>query len=176
MTFRFLGRGGTHYRVADPDWEDPLDGSYAQASGGRWNAPGSFPIVYLNATVEVARANVLRRFAGQPFGVLDLRDDRRPVLIEADVPEDEYVDVVTQEGCTAAGLPSTYPRDMTGGILQWDACRPIGQSAWDQGLPGIAACSAALPDDVGAEELAWFQREGSSLSAGNRRSFDEWFE
>lgn len=175
MTFRLIPRGGAHYRVTDPDWDDPLDGSFAQASGGRWNAAGSFPVVYLNATVEVARANAIRRFDGQPFGLLELREDRRPVLIETDVPQDEYVDAVTTRGCRAAGLPATYPVDVHGDIVSWDVCQPIGQAAWDADHPGIAARSAAIPNDAGAEELVWFQRSGSELSVSDRRSFEEWF-
>ena len=35
-------------RITDPAWTDPLDPSFAQRQGGRWNPPGSFPTLYLN--------------------------------------------------------------------------------------------------------------------------------
>lgn len=55
MTFRRVRRGGIFHRLADPDWDDPLDGSYAKVHGGRWNPPESFPVLYLNADENVAR-------------------------------------------------------------------------------------------------------------------------
>ena len=48
-------RGGEYNRLADPAWQDPLDTSFAKSMGGRWNAPGSFEVLYLNRDVRVAR-------------------------------------------------------------------------------------------------------------------------
>ncbi len=175
MTLSSIRRGGAYFRVADPDWEDPLDGSYAQTSGGRWNADTSFPVVYLSATIDVARANVLRRFHGQPFSVMDLREDRRPVLVETRVPKDDYIDIVTDAGCIGAGLPRTYPIDASGGGVPWSACQPVGQKAWDQGSSGIAARSAALAPPVVGEELAWFQRDEAALVPSIQKAFQDWF-
>lgn len=163
-------------RVADPSWRRPLDGSHAAERGGRWNAPGSFPVVYLCSTVQTARANVLRRFDGLPYSVLDLLPDRRPVLIETDVREHRPVDVVSDAGCRAAGLPETYPLDADGREVGWDRCQPIGRNAWDQGEAAIACRSAAArPGDAG-EELAWFVRgREDRLRTRRRRAFDDWF-
>src|SRR5947199_199474 len=58
---RTVERRGAYVRVADPGWRDPLDGRHARARGGRWNPPESFPVVYLCATLGVARANVIRK-------------------------------------------------------------------------------------------------------------------
>lgn len=180
MKLRRIRRGGEHYRVADPSWKNPLDGRFAGRRGGRWNPPDSFPVVYLNASLEVARANVLRRFAGQPFGPEDLDSEEAPVLVIAEVPRDRYVDVVTDEGCEAAGLPVTYPRDGDA-LVGWDRCQPVGQRAWDEGAPGIAGRSAApgmAPED---EELAWLDRGTGGTTSGKRlrkvriEPFEEWF-
>lgn len=84
--------------MADSDWSDPLDTSYAARSGGRWNPPGSFGVLYLNATTDVACANVVRQLAGQPFGPEDLDPDSAPVLVSVQVPENSYVDAVTARG------------------------------------------------------------------------------
>ncbi|HEU4355021.1 MAG TPA: RES domain-containing protein, partial [Actinomycetota bacterium] len=157
MRFRHLSRGGPYVRVADPDWRLPLDGSYAAERGARWNPPGSFAVVYLGSTVAVARGNVLRRFAGLPYSVLDLLPERRPVLVETEVRAHRAVDVVTDAGARAAGLPTTYPRDDDGTEVRWDRCQPVGQAAWDQGETSIACRSTAAPLDQG-EELAWFVR------------------
>jgi len=111
---RTIRRGGAYLRVADPGWRDPLDGGYAGARGGRWNPPESFPVVYLCASVAVARAVVLGKLEAQPFGPEDLAPATAPVLVAASVTEDRYVDVVTARGCASAGLPETYPRDRAG--------------------------------------------------------------
>ena len=36
------------WRIADPAWTNPLDPSFAQRQGGRWNPPDSFPTLYLD--------------------------------------------------------------------------------------------------------------------------------
>lgn len=169
-----IRRGGRYLRVADPDWEDPLSGEYAKARGGRWNAPGSFPVVYLNRDERVARANVLHRFAGLPYGPEDLDPSTAPVLVGAEVPRGRYVDVVTNEGCRAAGLPESYPRDAQGETVAHETCRLIGSAAWVAGSPGIACRSAAPAAPEDGEELAWFDR-GAGLTAADVRPFDDWF-
>ena len=133
MRFRHVTRSGRSVRVADPDWRQPLDPSFATLRGGRWNPPSSFPVLYLCATVAVAREVVLGRFAGLPYGLLDLRSDRRPVLIETDVPTHRAVDVVTDAGCRAASLPVTYPYDARGRKIGWARTQPIGEAAWEPG-------------------------------------------
>ena len=162
--------------MADPTWLRPLDPLFAAERGGRWNPPGSFPVLYLCATRDVARANVLRRFAGLPYALLDVLPDRRPVLIETDVPERRAVDVVTDAGCRAAGVPITYPFHRRGGVVAWARTQPIGAVAWHQGEAALAARSAALSKGERGEELAWFVRtKDDRLRVAARRRFDDWF-
>ena len=173
MRFRHVRRGGRYLRVADPAWARPLDGRYARDRGGRWNPPGSFPVVYLFGAIDVARSFVLARFEGLPYSAFDLRVESGPDLVETEIRPDRFVDVVTDEGCRAAGLPVTYPRTSRGGLVPHERCRPIGLAAWDQGEAGIACRSAtARPADTG-EELAWFARTG--LRTRRRRAFADWF-
>jgi RES domain-containing protein len=172
---RTLRRGGAYLRVADPGWRDPLDGSYAQARGGRWNPPRSFPVVYLCATVPVARAVVLGKLDGQPFGPEDLDPATAPVLITASVPDGRYVDVITSSGCASVGVPETYPKDRAHRRIGWERCQPIGEAAWEAGAAGIACRSAAPKAPPGGEELAWFQRSRRRLRRRRTRSFDDWF-
>jgi len=176
MRFRHVTRGGPYVRVADPAWLRPLDPRFAQELGGRWNPPGSFPVVYLCATRDVARAVVLRRFEGLPYGVIDLLPSRAPVLVESDVPEGQHVDVVNDAGCRAAGLPTTYPLDGRGRPIPWGRTRPVGEAAWEQGERGIACRSAATAKRERGEELAWFVRGSvDRLRATRRRAFEDWF-
>ena len=174
MTPLLVTRGGVYVRVADPDWDDPLNGEYAKARGGRWNAPGSFPVVYLNGDERVARANLLQRFAGLPYGPEDLEPSVAPVLVSTDVPEADFVDVVSEAGCEAVGLPADYPVDGAGGRVSHAACQPVGRTAWDAGLPGIACRSAAPAAPQGGEELAWFARADPLVPLAVRR-FTDWY-
>lgn len=175
MRFRHVERGGRYLRVADPSWVRPLDGRYARDRGGRWNPPGSFAVVYLFQALDVARSFVLGRFEGHPYSAFDLRPEAGPDLVETDVPPDRFVDVVTDDGCRAAGLPTSYPREADGSTVPHERCRPIGQAAFDQGEPGIACRSAtARPNDAG-EELAWFDRGPRGLRTRRRRPFPDWF-
>lgn len=174
MTPLLVTRGGVYVRVADPDWNDPLSGEFAKARGGRWNAPGSFPVVYLNGDERVARANVLQRFAGLPYGPEDLEPSAAPVLVSTIVPEDDFVDVVNEAGCVAAGLPATYPAGDDGVPVSYAACQLVGQEAWDADRPGIACRSAAPAAPPSGEELARFGR-GEPLRPLEVRRFPDWF-
>ena len=168
---RSIRRGGPYLRVAEPGWADPLDGGFAAQRGGRWNPPESFAVVYLCRSVEVARANVYRKLAGQPYGPEDLQSGSGPVLVRTAVPEDRYLNVITDAGCRDAGLPATYPLDSRRRIVPWRRCQPIGLRTWEAGLPGVAARSAATGG--GGEELAYFGQR--KLRRRAVRSFEDWF-
>jgi RES domain-containing protein len=176
MRFRHVTRGGPYERVADPAWLRPLDPRFARERGGRWNPPRSFPVVYLCATRDVARAVVLRRFEGLPYGVVDLLPSRAPVLIATDVPEGRLVDVVDDAGCHATGLPVSYPLDGRGRTIAWARTQPVGETAWEQGERGIACRSSAMARRERGEELAWFVRGSADrLRIDRRRAFEDWF-
>jgi hypothetical protein len=152
-----------------------MDGTHAMALGGRWNPPRSFSVVYLNATEQVARANIDRRFSIHPFSSDDVIEERLPVLIETDVPSAGFVDITSDLGCVKAGLPDTYPLDVNGKEVPHAVCYPIGREAFDVGEPGIACRSAAIPHPPYFEELAWFQRGDGPLPAISRRTFSDWY-
>jgi RES domain-containing protein len=176
VRFRHTTRSGRFVRVADPEWRQPLDPSFAAVHGGRWNPPASFPVLYLCASPAVARDVVLGRFAGLPYGLLDVRSDRRPVLIETDVPSHRAADVVTDAGCRAASLPATYPFDTRGRKIGWTRTQPIGEAAWAEHERSIACRSAAIPKGGDGEELAWFVRgRADRLVISARHPFDDWF-
>ena len=168
MTFLLVRRGGRYFRVADRDWVDPLDGSYSRAHGGRWNAKDSFAVVYLERSIDGARAYVRHKHRGKPWQIEHL--DPGPDLVDTDVAEDDFVDITSDAGIAAAGLPMDYP-DGVG----WAACAPVGERAFDEGHPGIACRSASWSAPPGTEELAWFQRDGATLPVVNRHRFKDWY-
>jgi RES domain-containing protein len=56
---------GVAYRAVSPryaDSGDVLSGLGSQLHGGRWNAPGTFPVIYGSLTPETAMAEVLSSF------------------------------------------------------------------------------------------------------------------
>lgn len=162
---------GAHLRVADPDWLDPLDPTFAaQGRGQRWNPPG-LPCLYLNHDRATARANVARKYVGLPYGPEDLDPTTGPLLVEVDVPIGTAADAYTDDGLAELGLPTTYPFDGSGGVIPHDVCQPLGQGAFDAGLDGVDARSAAAGGD---RELAWFPR-GRVLAARPATPFDEWW-
>ena len=171
--------GGTYSRVADPDWDDPLDTDFSVAAGGRWNAPGTFPVLYLNETVGAARANVSMRLAEQRrLGItIDMLDPLGlPVLVDVLVSPGTAVDLTSDVGLAAVGLPLSYPLDASGEQVDHAYCRPIGAAAHEaqhQGIRARCAAPGAGRDDL---ELSWFRDNGGSVElTGKPRSFRDWF-
>lgn len=172
MTPKHLRRGGTHYRVCDPSWKNPADISFSLRYGGRWNQPGEFGTLYLNADIAVATANARRSIAsvfGNAVALTDIRPERRPDLQLFTVTPSAFVDAVTPGGIDALGLPTVYPHG-----CEHDACRAIARVLYAAGEPGIAARSAAYPE---GEELALFDSHLTLArrKRGGRRSFADWY-
>ncbi len=172
-------RKGSFFRVADPSWDDPLDGSFAQRFGGRWNPENSFPVIYLNADMETARANARRmltvQLQGYPYAAEDVIEDELPVLVSAFVPEGSYLDVVNNDAIVANGLPLTYPLDGGSTIVPWSVCQPIGVSAHNASLSGVACRSAAALAPADGEELAWFAESDVKLTFLETQRFEAWY-
>ena len=163
--------GGLYYRVADPDWADPLDPSFASVHPGqRWNPPG-LACLYLNHDMATAHANVMRRFAGLPYGPEDLDPVTAPLLVGVDVPVGEAADAYTTAGLAAAGLPTTYPYDTAGEPIPHRVCQPVGRTAYHARLDGVDCRSAASGN---GRELAWFPR-GATASETSRLVFSHWW-
>jgi hypothetical protein len=84
--------------VASARWTDPLSPRYAQRAGGRWNPPGGYPALYLNADLASARGQLERMLEGSPVSLEDL-DEEAFVLIAARLPKRQRcADAVRQCG------------------------------------------------------------------------------
>jgi hypothetical protein len=142
-------------RVADPDWADPLNPSYAERVGGRWNPPSSFRTLYLSADLETAQLQLDKMLRDSPARVEDLDGDAY-VLVAATLPRNQTcADALGDPGLEALGLPPTYPVDARGHDVTHATCQSIGQAIRDRGLRGVACRSACTADGRGTE-LAWF--------------------
>lgn len=173
---RTVRRGGACNRLAEPDWSDPLETRHSERRGGRWNAPGSYGVLYLNAGERMARLQVEHRLAGHPYGIEDLDPAEQHDLVEVDVASMDALDVLSAEGLAAVALPASYPLDADGRVVPHAVCHPVGRAAYDEQLAGIAyrsAAARAAPED---EELAVFDREVAHLvRQTGRRPFAEWY-
>lgn len=171
---RFVQRGGTYNRVADPTWRNPLDTLFSKAKGGRWNAPGAFGVLYLNATIDVAVGNVRLGYESEILSVFDLVTDQRPDLQYVRVEKAAFVNAVTDAGLRALQLPAIYPAGSSHAM-----CWPVGAAAYDARRHGIACrtadATAKTAVIVDGEELAVFDTALSLVEAGKRVKFAEWY-
>ena len=142
------------WRIAQPDWSDPLDTSFAQRHGGRWNPPASFATLYLNEDQTTARANMQLFVAHWPYEPEDLRLDT---------------------ALRSLGLPSTYPLAATGRVVAHDVCQPTGASLAASGVRGVRCRAGRLPFGLG-RELAWFPATTRSKARATVvLAFESWF-
>jgi RES domain-containing protein len=168
-----LDDGRTWWRVADLAWDDPVDPTWADRTGGRWNTPGDGPTLYLNADTATARAQVGRMLQGTAIDPEDLRDDAPFVLVPVGLPARQRVaDATTDVGLQALGLPRTYPRRARGGEVPWSECRRAARAVRAAHLRGVLSRSAAA--DHG-QELAWFPARGARAEVtGPVQQFGVW--
>jgi RES domain len=164
------------YRIADADWVDPLDPSYAARAGGRWNPPTSWPTLYLNEDLVTARANLRRFIVGWQYEPEDLNERNGPPLAVATLPRRQHVaDAHTPEGLRTLGLPATYPSDGDGGTVGHAVCHAAAAAVHDAGLRGVRARSAQTTDGVG-REVAWYPASSASRARlVDLLPYDGWF-
>ena len=156
-----LTDGRVWLRVASASWKNPLDSNYAQQAGGRWNPPGAYPALYLNADLATARSQLERMLEGYPVGIDDLDEDAF-VLVAARLPKRQRcADAVSAAGLKALGLRGSYPLDTKGEAIPHSRCQHVGVAVRGRRLRGIWCRSAATPDGRG-RELAWFPSSARS--------------
>jgi RES domain-containing protein len=169
-------RGGAFNRLAEPSWSDPLDTSYSKRRGGRWNAPGSFGVLYLNASDPTARLQVHHKLAGHPYAIEDLDPTEQHDLVEVHVTEADVLDCASDQGLQAVGLPASYPLDDDARPVPHEDCQPVGAAAYLEPLSGIACRSAAAGAAQPDEELAVFDRAVThAVTQTGRRPFSDWY-
>lgn len=171
---KHVERGGLHFRVCDPSWADPLDTSFSKRRGGRWNEPGAFGVLYLNATVAVAAGNARRAYEGEIASLFDLLPEQRPDLQLITVSPIRVVDAVSEAGLRSLRLPVSYPVGAT-----WTACRRIGARAYAAGENGVACRTAdaakGTRDLVEGEELVVFDTALNLVTRAERVPFTQWY-
>ena len=160
--------------MCEAAWDDPADTTYSKTAGGRWNPPGEFGALYLNATMEVARANARRLYAGAFYQPEDLIGKAELQLVEFAVAQSHDVDCVTPDGLRACELPPQYP---FGFDRDYEPSRRVALQAYLNTDDGVASRSAAecTATHFAGEELALFDRAAEKATAGRRYRFAEWY-
>jgi RES domain-containing protein len=130
---------GSGWRHLAPRY-DPLSGEGARLNGGRFNPPGSFPVLYLCLTRDCAVAEMRRLARRQALTIDDLLPrhlyryavslHRVLYLVEEDVRD--------HVGVALASL--TGP--------EWTACQELGSVAHSLGIQAVLSPSATGADDV----------------------------
>lgn len=176
MIVETLAPGARWFRICDRTWLDPVEDSFAQEKGGRWNPPGSWRTLYLCGDMVTARLNLDRFIAAWPYEPEDLDDRVGPDLAVVTLPRAQsVVDVHSAAGVAAVGLPASYPVDEAGLPVSHSVCHRIGVAAKGLELRGVHYRSART--DYGAgRELAWFPATARSRARlVERISFTGWF-
>jgi hypothetical protein len=143
------------HRVVQAGWSDPLDASFSQRTADRrWNTE-DFPTLYCCCSVEVARAVALDVFRSAGIELEDLQPAAQPQIAEI-AWRGEVVDMVTEDGVSAAGFPLDYPRR-----TDRNATRSTAERWHAAGAEGVCARSASLA------------RRGFSAWRGDHRRYGE---
>ncbi|MGH9054963.1 MAG: RES family NAD+ phosphorylase [Acidimicrobiales bacterium] len=133
---RFAGEGWRHL----PAEYDPLSGEGARLHGGRFNPPGSFPVLYICQSRPCAVAELKRLGERQAIGVEGLLPR---MLYRYEIDLDRVLDLTNGDVRAQVG-PGVGA--LTG--PDWTACQELGVAAHALGARAINSPSATGVDDV----------------------------
>ncbi len=112
----FTGQGWRHL-APRYDW---LSGEGSRIHGGRFNPPGSFPVLYLCESRPCAVAELQRLGQRQAIGVEGLLPR---VLYRYEIALDRVLDLTDDQVCTHVGLGQDV---LTG--PDWTTCQELGST------------------------------------------------
>lgn len=135
----FSQLSGEGWRHLSPR-HDPLSGEGARLNGGRFNLPGSFPVLYICRTRPCAVAELTRFGDRQAIGVEGLLPR---YLYRYEITLDRVLDLTVDAVRGDIGLSSEV---LTG--PDWTACQQLGTTAHALHVQGILSPSATGVDEV----------------------------
>jgi hypothetical protein len=168
---------GMVFRTIPHSSQTPLSADFAFNSGGRWNFPGSYPVLHTSASVTGARAFVdwQSDYFGLPWD--DVAPERQPDLLVLSI-DASFADVASDTGLTSYGLPVTYPIGYLGSEA-WTITRPIGASIYAAGWPGLVTRSATMSSWSGPmsewAEVAVFTDVSTAPLLIDRFEYRDWY-
>lgn len=127
---------GLFERHVSPTWVDrALLGS---AAGGRWAAPGLFPVIYLGRPPASVVVEAYRHLVDDVEGMTAERVRSRR-LVRAEVEVRDILDLRSAKAQLAVGLSDAA---LSSGVGDYDACQQIGHVAHQLGIHGVLAPAA----------------------------------
>lgn len=132
----FTGEGWRHLGPL----YDPRSGEGARLHGGRFNPPGSFPVLYICQSRPCAVAELMRLGERQAIGVEGLLPR---VLYRYEIALDRVLDLTNGDVRAQVGLSMDL---LTG--PDWTACQELGAAAHALGARGINSPSATGVGDI----------------------------
>ena len=154
---KFAGQGWRHL---SPHY-DPLSGEGARLHGGRFNSPGSFPVLYLCESRPCAVAELRRLGERQAIGIAGLLPR---TLYRYEVVLDRVLDLTDEAVRAEVGIGSE--------ILigpDWTACQELGSILHALGAQGVSSPSA-----TGVGEIIAVFVEHIGLGRIEPQLVDEW--
>lgn len=132
----FSGEGWRHLSPK----HDALSGEGARLNGGRFNPPGSFPVLYICRTRACAVAELQRFGDRHAIGIEGLLPRR---VYRYQIELDKVLDLTTDGGRADVdvGLETLIGPD-------WSACQELGAAAYGLGVQAIRSPSATGVDDI----------------------------
>jgi RES domain len=133
---------GTMYRTIPATSTTPLATQYSVTTGGRWNAKGSYEVLYTFTSPNTARNFLTTKAAQAGLSLDDLQPSRQQDLVILNGTYGNVADLTTDEGLEEVGLPSSYPigfMDMNA----YSVTQPIGATLHDTGHSSILTRSAS---------------------------------
>ena len=128
---------GEFERHTSESWRERalIEGSRA---GGRWAAPGTFPVIYLARPTDAVVLEAYRHLVDDGEGMTGARVRRR-YLIRALVSATEVLDLTSAASRLEIGLTD---EDLQSPIGEYSACQRVGHVAHQLNLHGVLAPSA----------------------------------
>jgi hypothetical protein len=130
---------------------DKYRGLAGSTAGGRWGAPGTYPVIYFGRPTASVIAEAYRNLVDKVEGMRpEFVAPRR--LLTCAISVQDILDIRGDASLHAVGLSV---EDLEG---EWSACQVVGQAAHQLGLHGILAPAATRL----GETLALFEQHLAS--------------
>lgn len=133
---------GTMYRTIPATSATPLATEYSVTTGGRWNAKGSYEVLYTFTSPSTARNFLITKAAETGLTLDDLQPSKQQDLIILNGTYGNVADLTLEEGLGEVGLPSTYPIGYIN-MSAYSVTQPIGSTLHDAGHSSILSRSAS---------------------------------
>jgi RES domain-containing protein len=166
---------GTGYRCIPSSSSTPLATEYSVTYGGRWNSPGSYPVMYTFLSPQLARQWVSTNLS--PYTVDEVQPERLPDLLVLELELDNMADLASTTGLEEVGLPSTYPIGYTT-TSAWTVTQTVGATIHDAGHTSILTRSATATQWTGQvetwAEIAIFTDQAPKPALTERIPYGDW--